>query len=335
MFAVCTLSKATSMSALPRSPEAAVAPPQMGRREWLLLLLLAGVWSSSFLFFAVALAELPPLTVVLGRVGLAAPLLLAVLVATGHRLPTDWRSWRQFLAMGALNNAIPFSLIAWGQLHIGSGLAAIFNATTPLFTVALAHFLTPDDRLTANRLAGLLCGLAGVVLLVGPRAVAGLGLAGWSELAVLAAACSYAAASLYGRRFRGTPPLVAATGMLCGATLLETPLVLLIDRPWQLPAPGIGTIAALFAVALLCTALAYLLYFRILATAGATNLMLVTLLIPVGALLLGAIFRGERATGLTLAGLALILAGLAAIDGRLFKRPHAVPAGRPRRRAAP
>src|SRR5262249_42399468 len=202
-----------------------------------------------------------------------------------------------------------------------------------LFTVALAHLLTPDDRLSVNRLVGIGCGLAGVILLVGPRAIDGLGAAGWSELAVLGAAGSYACASLYGRRFRGTPPLVAATGMLCGATLREAPRALLTARPWQLPAPGVGALLALLAVALLCTASAYLLYFRILATAGATNLMLVTLVIPVGALLLGAIFRGERATGLTLAGLALILAGLAAIDGRLFRRRPA-DQSRVRRQAA-
>ncbi len=302
----------------------------MGGREWALLLALAALWSGSFLFIAVALEALPPLTVVLGRVGLAAPALLLVIAATGQRLPADWRQWRLFLVMGALNNAIPFSLVAWGQLHIDSGLAAIFNATTPLFTVALAHFVTADERLTANRLIGLGCGLAGVVLLVGPQAIAGLGLSGWSELAVLAAACSYASASLFGRRFRGTPPLVSAAGMLCGATLLELPLVLAIDRPWQLPAPGLGALAGLVAVALLCTALAYLLYFRILATAGATNLMLVTLIAPVGALILGAVFRGERATGLTLFGPALILGGLAAIDGRLFRRWRAALAGHPR-----
>jgi drug/metabolite transporter (DMT)-like permease len=300
----------------------------MGGREWVLLLALAFLWSGSFLFFAVALADMAPLTVVLGRVGLAAPALLLILAATGQRLPSDWRQWRLFLVMGALNNAIPFSLIAWGQLHIDSGLAAIFNATTPLFTVTLAHFLTGDERLTANRLVGLGCGLAGVVLLVGPQAFAGLGVAGWSELAVLAAGCSYAGASLFGRRFRGTPPLVAAAGMLCGATVLQLPLVLAIDRPWQLPAPGLGALAAVLAVALLCTALAYVLYFHILATAGATNLMLVTLIAPVGALALGAIFRGERATGLTLAGLALILGGLAAIDGRLFRRWRAALARR-------
>jgi drug/metabolite transporter (DMT)-like permease len=287
----------------------------MSGGDWLLLLALAGLWSGSFLYVAVALAALPPLTLVLGRVGLGALALLALIALRGERLPREPRAWGALLLMGALNNAIPFALIAWAQTRIDSGLAAICNATTPLFTVALAALLGLQP-LSPARLTGLACGLAGVVLLVGPAALGSIGRAGWGEAAVLAAAVSYAAASLHGRRLRRHPPMVAAVGMLCGATLLLAPLALAIDRPWQLPAPGAAALLALLAVALLSTALAYLLYFRILARAGATNLMLVTLIVPAGALLLGAAVLGERVGPRALAGMALIAAGLAAIDGR-------------------
>jgi drug/metabolite transporter (DMT)-like permease len=293
----------------------AAAVDAMSGSDWLLLLALAALWSGSFLCVAVALAALPPLTVVLGRVALGGLALLVLLALRGERMPREPRAWGAFLVMGALNNAIPFALIAWAQQRIDSGLAAICNATTPLFTVALAAIIGVQP-LSAARLTGLACGLAGVVLLVGPAAIGGLGAAGWGEAAVLVAALSYAAASLHGRRLRHHPPLVAAAGMLCGAALLLAPLALAIDRPWTLPPPGPAALLAVLAVALLSTALAYRLYFRILASAGATNLMLVTLIIPVGALLLGALALGERVGPRGLAGMALIGAGLAAIDGR-------------------
>jgi drug/metabolite transporter (DMT)-like permease len=278
--------------------------PTMGPREWLLLLALALLWGGSFFFAELALMELRPLTVVLGRVGFAALALWAVLALSGRRLPASPRLWCAFLVMGALNNAIPFSLIVWAQVELDSGLAAILNATTPLFTVLLAHLVTAEERLTWNRVAGVLLGLGGVAVLIGPTALTGLGLAGLSQIAVLAAALSYACAGLYGRRFRGLPPSSAAAGMLTASTVLLLPL------------------------ALLCTALAYLLYFRILASAGATNLLLVTFLIPPGALLLGAMFLGERPEWTAYAGMALIFAGLAAVDGRPLLRLKALTTGR-------
>jgi drug/metabolite transporter (DMT)-like permease len=287
----------------------------MSGADWLRLLALAGLWSGSFLLVALALPALPPLTVALGRVAVGALALLALLASRGERLPRAPADWGAFLVMGALNNALPFALIAWGQLHIASGLAAICNAATPLFTVALAAALGLQP-LSSGRLAGLACGLAGVVLLVGPAALDGLGRAGWGEAAVLGATISYAAASLYGRRFRAQPPLVPAAGMLCGSTVILAPLVLVIDRPWTLAAPGAVPVLAVVAMGLLSTALAYRLYFRILASAGATNLMLVTLIVPAGALLLGALVLGERVGPQALGGMALIAAGLAAIDGR-------------------
>ena len=302
----------------------------MGPAEWLLLVALSVLWGGSFFFSEVALAELPPFTVVLGRVGLAAVALVGMVLASGRRLPRSLRLWAAFLVMGGLNNLIPFSLIVWGQTAIASGLAAILNATTPLFTVVLAHVLTPDERMTPGRLSGVVLGLLGVVVMIGPAMLEGLGVAVTAQLACLAAALSYALAGIFGRRFRGTPPLVTAAGQVCMSTLLILPLALVVDRPWSLPPPGPSTWGALIALALLSTALAYVIYFRILAAAGATNLVLVTFLIPVSALVLGITILGERLAPGHLAGMALIALGLAAIDGRPFAR-----LARLRRRAGP
>ncbi|MEM7221572.1 MAG: DMT family transporter [Pseudomonadota bacterium] len=290
----------------------------MGPWEWGLLITLSLLWGGSFFFAEVALFELPAFTVVLARVGLAALALLAVLAASGRAMPADLGLWGAFFVMAAINNAIPFSLIVWGQTHIASGLAAILNATTPLFTVVIAHLLTADEKLTPGRLLGVLLGLAGVAVMIGPAALGGLGLDLLAQLAVLAAAVSYAFAGIYGRRFRALPPLTIATGQVTASTVLILPVALLVDQPWRLPWPGVQTWASLGGLALFSTALAYVIYFRILKTAGATNLMLVTFLIPVSAVLLGVTILGEHLTSGQIAGMALIACGLAAIDGRLL-----------------
>jgi drug/metabolite transporter (DMT)-like permease len=295
----------------------------MGPIEWLPLVVLSVLWGGSFFFNRLALTELRPFTVVLGRVGLAALALHALVLARGLRMPGSPGAWGAFLAMGALNNLVPFSLIVWGQTRIPSGLASILNATTPLWTVVVAHLLTRDERLTRSRLGGVLLGLAGVVVILGPEALLGLSLDVLAELAVLGAALSYAFAGVFGRRFRALPPLVTATGQVTGTVLMALPIALAADRPWTLPAPGLVTWGALGGLALLSTALAYVIYFRVLAAAGATNILLVTFLIPVSALLLGSTVLGERLVPRQLAGMALIGLGLAAIDGRLVSRAAA------------
>jgi drug/metabolite transporter (DMT)-like permease len=289
----------------------------MGPFEWSLLGALSGLWGGSFFFAEVALAEIPPLTLVLARVALAAVALHLALVATGRRFPRGAALWGSFLAMGALNNLIPFGLIFWGQTRIAGGLAAILNATTPLWTVVLAHLFTNNERLTANRLGGVLLGLAGVTVMIGPTvAIGGLGVDVIAQLAVVAGALSYACAGIYGRRFRDVPPLVTAAGQLTATTLLMAPIVLAFDAPWTLPTPSAVAWGAVAGLALLSTTIAYVIYFRLLATVGATNLLLVTFLIPVSALLLGVTILGERLEPRQLAGMALIGLGLAAIDGR-------------------
>jgi drug/metabolite transporter (DMT)-like permease len=298
-----------------------LAPPiaptrSMSGSDWLLLILLSIVWGGSFFFAKVAVAELPPLTIVLARVTIAAAALHLLVLATGQRMPGETALWRDFLLMGLLNNAIPFSLIFWGQKEIASGLASILNATTPLFTVLVAHACTADEKATPAKLCGVGFGIIGVALMIGLDLAGGLGDHLWSELAVLAAALSYAFAGVFGRRFRGRPPLVVAAGQLTGSSILILPLAFLIDRPWTLPMPSSGTWAALIGLALLSTALAYVIFFRILARAGATNLLLVTFLIPVSALLLGIAFLGEVLSAHHLLGMLLIGCGLGAIDGR-------------------
>jgi drug/metabolite transporter (DMT)-like permease len=291
----------------------------MGLIEWGLLLLLSLLWGGSFFFSKVALTDLPPLTIVFGRVALAALALHLLILSRGQRMPTNPALWRQFALMGLLNNVIPFSLIFWGQTQIASGLASILNATTPLWTVLLAHWLTDDERLTSSRLGGVFCGLVGVAVLIGPDTIQGLGLNVLAQLAVVGAAISYAFAGIYGKRFRGVSPLFTATGQLSSSAIFMLPIVAVLDQPWQLALPGVTTWAALLGLALLSTAMAYIIYFRLLATAGATNLLLVTFLIPVSALLLGTSILGERLASTDFIGMACIALGLAAIDGRALR----------------
>ena len=243
--------------------------------------------------------------------------LWAALAALRVRMPRAPGLWAAFLGVGLLNNAVPFALFVWGQHHIASGLAAILNATTPLFTVVVAHLLTPDEPLTPGKAAGVAVGFVGVVVMLGADLLAGLGTGLLTQAACLAATLSYAFAGVFGRRFRrmGVPPLATAAGQVTASTLVMLPLALLVDRPWALPGPG--TWAALVGLGLLSTALAYVLYFRLLAAAGATNLLLVTFLIPVSAILLGALALGEELETKHFIGMALIGAGLAFIDGRL------------------
>ena len=299
-------------------------PPAVNRtmsaREWAMLVCLSILWGGSFFFAGVALRELPVVTLVGARVALAALILNLLLPALGSRMPTDRRTWAAFFGMGLLNNALPFCLIVAGQTHIASGLAAILNATTPLWGVLVAHLFTRDEPITPPRLAGVLAGFMGVVLMIGPSTLAGLGSESLAQFAVVAAGLSYAFASVFGRRFKrmDVSPLATAAGQVSASTILLVPVALVVDRPWTLPVPSLPVVGAVLGIAALSTALAYVLYFRILASAGATNIMLVTFLVPVSAVLLGSLVLGEQLEAKHLAGMALIGLGLAAIDGRLI-----------------
>lgn len=289
---------------------------RMGPFEWFLLVTLSLLWGGSFFFSKIALSELPPFTVVFARVSIAAVVLNLVVIATGQRMPGSWKIWGLFFVMGLLNNLIPFSLIFWGQTKISSSLASILNASTPIWAVLLAHFLTKDEKLTAYRLSGIVLGFCGVVLMIGPDALAGLGSNVLAQLAVVGATVSYAFAGIFGKRFREIPPYVIASGQISCTTLMMIPIVLCFDHPWLLPLPGLKTWAALLGLALLSTSVAYVIYFRLLAAAGATNLLLVTFLIPVSASFLGMTILSERLDLRHFIGMVLIGLGLAAIDGR-------------------
>jgi len=294
---------------------------KMGATEWVLLVVLAVVWGGAFLFYKLLdEAGVPPFTIVLGRVGVAALALIPVVLLLRRPLPRKPVVWGAFLALGLLNNLIPFSLIILGEKQIDSGLASIFNATTPIFTALIAHAFTRAEKLTPGKIAGVVLGLIGVVLLMGPSALHGINPTSTAQLACVAAAVVYGVAIVFARRFRtwGVDPLVIATGQLVGSTLIALSLVLLVEHPWPFPHLAATAWWAWIGLALPSTAFAFVLYFRILATAGATNAASVTFLVPIGAILLGWFVLGEHLAPTTLAGMAVIFAGLLLLDGRIL-----------------
>ena len=290
----------------------------MSARDWLLLVILSTVWGGSFFFFEVALQTLPPFTVVLGRVGLGAMVLLAIARMRGEVLPFSATIARRYLLLGAISNALPFSFIVWGQTQIPSGLASIINAMTPIWAVLVGLLIGSDDRLTPAKAVGVALGFGGVAVLMGPDLLKALDPYSLGQLSVLGATICYGFAVHYGRRFGDTPALVNAAYMLTAATVWLTPVALLVDQPWTLD-PGLTGWGALLGLSIICTAFAYLLYFRILASAGATNMSLVTFLVPVSAISLGAVFLGERLGPTAFTGMAILFAGLAIIDGRALR----------------
>ena len=246
----------------------------MSASQWTLLLTLSLLWGASFFLFAVALRDLPPLTVVWMRVAIAASLLWAVVWLQGVVLPRRPLVWMAFLLMGLLNNAIPFSLIAWGQTHIPSALASILNATTPLWTVLVAGLFLADERFSVARISGVICGVAGVAVMIGGAlSLHTTHLPG--QLAVIGAAFAYAIAAVFGRRFGrwGLSPLLVAAGMTSASTLELLPVVLIIDAPFSLPMPGWPSLMSVLVLGVVSTAVAYILYFRLLATAVAHRLL--------------------------------------------------------------
>ncbi|RAI45743.1 DMT family transporter [Rhodoplanes roseus] len=290
----------------------------MSPGDWAMLVALSTLWGASYYFAKVAVAEIPPMTISLVRVVVAAPIMLALCWRAGElrQMP---RYWVPFLVMGFLSNAAAFALISWSQIRIGSGLAAVLNATTPLFAIVLAHLTTRDDRITPARSVGLLLGLIGVAVMIGPGAMAGFGGHIGGELACLLAAFLYAVGAIYARRYKHLSPNVMGGGQAVAAIVLMLPPVLLLDQPWTFGVPSWATIAALLALGAFSTALAYVLYFRVLSRAGATNTLLVTFLIPVSAMLLGTVLMDERLELHQIAGMLGIAAGLLAIDGRIWR----------------
>jgi drug/metabolite transporter (DMT)-like permease len=296
-----------------------VADAPMPARDWAILVVLSLLWGGSFFFYKVLAPIVPPFTLVLARVGISALTLWPVLLLRRQGMRPSGRLVRDFLMLGLLNCALPFCLFAWSERHLASGLAALLNSPTPIVTALIAHMIG-EERLTARTAGGVLCGFAGVAVLIGPAVIGGLGSADLlPELACLLATLSYAVGTIAARRLRGVTPLQLATGQMTGAAVLMLPLALLGDRFWRLPSPGLVGWASLLGMAIVSTSVAYLLFFRLLASAGATRAALVTFLVPVSALLLGLLVLGEPVAPRDVPAILLIGLGLAVIDGRLVR----------------
>lgn len=289
-------------------------------RDWALLVLLSVLWGGSFFFAGVAVRELPPLTIVLARVAIAALLLIPLHWIMIGRLPSALAAWAAFLVMALLNNVIPFSLIVSGQRDIASGLASVLNATTPLFTV-LVMAASGEEKLLARKVLGVLIGLAGVAVLRGEASLSLADAQTWGIALCLGGSLSYAFAALWGRRrLAGVAPLTSATCQLFASSLVMALLAGAAERPWTLPVPGGATLWAVAGHAVLSTALAYIVFFQILVRSGASNVMLVTLLIPVTSILLGHLFLAEVIRPGEIVGALVIASSLLIVDGRLFRR---------------
>jgi len=293
----------------------------MSALDWGKLLLLGGIWGGSFFFARIAVAEIHPLTLVLFRVAIAAAALHVYLLARGPSFRLALPLAGSFFLLGLINNVLPFSLIFAGQTQMGAGLASVLNATTPFWTVLVANAFTADEKVSWNKAAGIALGIVGVAVMVGPGIAASLGGPVWAKLAMIGASLSYAVALVFSRRrFAKVPPVIVATGQLTASTIIMAPVVLIwngVDGQLAASAP---VWAAVFALALVSTAFAYILYFGLVRSAGATNASLVTLIVPVSAILLGLVFLGERLELFEVAGMVLIGLGLVTIDGRILRR---------------
>ncbi|WP_299644536.1 DMT family transporter [uncultured Ruegeria sp.] len=286
----------------------------LSQRAWAELILLAIIWGASFVAIRIALDSIPVMTSVLHRTFWAMLVLWLVAWAKGLSLPRSPRIWGAFLIMGLLNNVIPFSLMAWGQLYIDSGLTAILNATTAIFGVLVAALFFKDERLTQARVTGVFLGFLGVSIIIGIQTFTSFSLQNTAQLAVLAGTLSYAFAAAWARyHLSDLHPVVAAAGMLTGSTLLILPLTLMTDGVPTLALPVV-TWAAIGYYAIVATAGAYLLYYRVLAMAGSGNLMLVTLVIPPVAIVLGAIVRNEALPSNAYFGFVILAMGLLVLN---------------------
>lgn len=295
----------------------------MSTSAWLILLLLAALWGGSFVFSKVAVSQVTPLTLVLARVLLAAITLHVVCLFTGVRLLTTMKAWVAYFVMGLLNNVIAFSLIFWGQQSIEASLSAILTGATPFFTVLIAGLVLADERFSTAKVIGLIIGFAGVVLVIGPRHVLGLGEHLLAELAIVGAALAYGFSGVWGRRFAGENPLATATGQLTAASVMMIPIAFYFERPLELGPLSTPVITSVLALAIVSTAIAYLLFFKVLKMAGATNTSLVTMLVPVFTMVIAVPTLGESIDALKLLGLIVIGIGLAVLDGRILKSARA------------
>ncbi|MEM9332632.1 MAG: DMT family transporter [Pseudomonadota bacterium] len=286
-------------------------------KDWIMIVTLALIWGGSFLFGRILMLEWPPFTVVFLRVAIAALSLWLFLAVTGKKFPLDMGLVIAIVIMGVLNNVIPFSLILIGQQEIGSGLASVVNAMTPIWTLIIANFLTADEKISTNKIFGIIFGFAGVAVLIGGDILQGLSASAWAQIAVLGATIAYGFAGVFGKRFKGQDPIVISTGQLTASSLVMLPIMFAFEEPFSIGMPTAEMMVSMLGLSVLCTAIAYVLFFHILASAGATNVSLVTFLVPVSAVILGALWLGETLSFGNVAGMILIIFGLVLVDGRL------------------
>jgi drug/metabolite transporter (DMT)-like permease len=280
-----------------------------------LLLLLSALWGSSYAFIKLGVATIPPITLIAARTVIAGSLLLAILRWRGVRMPADWRSWRRFAIQALLNSVVPFTLIAWGERSLDSGLAVILNSTSPIFTFLLGSLLLRHEKASWPRFIGVVAGLSGVTLIVGFTALQGLGSQTTAAMAIVAATICYAGAALFGRQFRGLDPMIPAAGSLVAGAAILVPLSLIVDRPWNL-SPSFSSLAALLALAIFCTALALAIYFRLLEILGPLGTVAQAYLrVPIG-VAIGLAFMGETLSPTAGAGLVLVVIGVFAMTWR-------------------
>ena len=291
---------------------------QMRPADWALLVLHSVLWGSAYVFVAIAGRELPLATIVSFRLIPAAAVLLLIAWFQGHRLPARLSDWTAFFVLALLNILLPSILTVWGQRNASSGLAAILVTTSPLFSALLAHVLTNDDRLSANKLAGIVAGIAGVAIVLGADVLASGDGSLLAKLALTGAAALYALAAIYARRFHGTPPIIVSASHVIIGLAVSLPVALAIDQPWQLPMPSMAAIASVVGMGVISLALASLCYFTLIKRAGPTNALLVTMLVPLTPIVIGALFLGERLLAREFAGAGVILCALIIIDGRLL-----------------
>jgi drug/metabolite transporter (DMT)-like permease len=295
------------------------APLRLGFVEWGLMALQSMLWGSSYFFIALVQAEVPALTITALRTLPAAAVLVLIVLSLGYRLPATLAEWRLFIGFAAFNTVLPFLLIVWGQSRATGGMAAILNATAPLFGIFLAHVFTHDEKLSWSKVAGILIGIAGVAILIGPNILAGDAADLLARLALLAAPLCYVCANIFvRRRLASYPPFVIAATQMISAILVALPLAAALDRPWQQAAPSPQALAAIVGIGVLGSALPSLCHFTVIQRAGATNASLVTLIMPLTPVLLGGVFLGDRLSGTEIAGALIVAAALAIIDGRAF-----------------
>jgi drug/metabolite transporter (DMT)-like permease len=297
---------------------------RMTTGDWAMLLICSVFWGSAYVFNKISIVEIPPLTFTAARLLIAAALLAAVALTSGVRLPPFGRAWKPFFVMTMLSNVVPFQFVLAGQREVSAGLAAVLGATTPLFLILLAHAFTTDEKITLGKLIGIMIGITGVAVVFGPDVLSGWSDALAAKAILVAAAVIYAVGAIYSKRVTGHSPLTIATLQMTAGAIIMTPVALVIDQPWTLGPISWPAIGGVVGTAILGSALAAITYFHVLRRAGATNAMLVTLLVPVTPILLGSVLLGEHLVPREVVGAMIIAAALVVIDGRLLRKARRV-----------